>query len=107
MDANLQKYILENCVSISEHKLFAQYDEMLNEAYSFGDVGGAFVHMLPSEVLEKVDRVAYHTGFCDWLDMMIKDGEIEEIEGEYYTTKSVEDATTDWEILKENAEAEE
>lgn len=106
MDANLQKYILENCVPISEHKLMETYDDMLDECFSFGSVGGVFVYMRPSEVLEKVDNVAYHSGFCDWLDDEIRNDVIQEIEGEYYRVRDVDAAIDDWETLREEEEAE-
>ncbi len=44
------------------------YDDFLDEIYSFESLGGIFAYMLPSNVLEKCDPVAYRCGFTDWLD---------------------------------------
>ena len=44
------------------------YDEMLDECYSFGNVGGPFMCMQPSRVLKEIDPTAYRCGFNDWMD---------------------------------------
>ncbi len=44
------------------------YDDFLDEIYSFESLGGIFACMLPSNVLQKCDPIAYRCGFTDWLD---------------------------------------
>lgn len=68
----------------------AQYREMLDDCYSFDSVGGPFAHMSPSRVLEEVDPVAFRCGFNDWIDAELGET-IEEIGGEYYDKREVED----------------
>jgi chaperonin cofactor prefoldin len=59
-----------------------QYDEMLDECYSFDSVGGIFANMQPSRVLRECDEVAYRCGKSDWLDGM--SDQWVEINGNYY-----------------------
>ena len=85
----------------------ALYDEMLDECYSFASVGGPFASMSPSRVLAEVDPVAYRCGKNDWEDAESRD-RWEEIDGEYYDRREVEelrDQITD-EIEAEAAEDE-
>lgn len=55
---------------MTEDEAYNLYDDMLDEVYSsyFESMGGIFATMTPSNVLEKVDKIAYHCGFSDWLD---------------------------------------
>lgn len=66
-----------------------QYRDMLDDCYSFKDVGGPFEHMQPSRILEEVDPVAYRCGYADWLDGELGQT-IEEIDGEYWDYEEVE-----------------
>jgi hypothetical protein len=44
------------------------YDDMLDDVYSFEEVGGPFAYFLPSKVLEEMDPTAYRCGKADFLD---------------------------------------
>ena len=61
----LHDRIKDECTEVDVHDA---YDEFLDEVYSFESIGGIFATMLPSNVLEKCDPVAYRCGFSDWLD---------------------------------------
>ena len=85
------------------------YDDMLDECYSFDSVGGPFATMSPARVLAEVDPVAYQCGKSDWLDGESRD-EWEEIDGEYYDQREVEelrDEVTDELDAEEEEEEEE
>jgi hypothetical protein len=58
------------------------FDEFLDEQYELIKVAGLEYQV--SDVLKNVDPVAYRCGLADWLDAMVEDGFIKEIEGEYY-----------------------
>ena len=45
-----------------------EFDRYLNETYSFGDVGGPYVYLIPSTVLKKCSPVDYDCYQVDWLD---------------------------------------
>jgi hypothetical protein len=44
----------------------ARYDEMLDECYPLVQIGT--LSYSPSQVLKKVDPIAYQCGMSDWLD---------------------------------------
>lgn len=75
----------------------ARFDAILDESYSFKDVGGPFTYMQPSQVLKEMDPTAYRCGVNDMEDAE----EWVEIKGEYYEREDVErvieDAKTDLE----------
>lgn len=50
-----------------------QYNDMLDESYSFECVGGIFADMQPSRVLELVDPIAYREGFSEYVDSLYTD----------------------------------
>lgn len=68
----------------------SRYDDMLDECYSFEDVGGPFASMLPSNVLSECDPVAYRCGFNDWIDGELGES-CAEFEGEYYDLEALRD----------------
>lgn len=79
------------------------YNEMLDECYSFASVGGPFASMRPHQVLEEVDPTAYRCGKNDWEDGESRDS-WEEIDGEYYDRREVEELRDQ---ITEEIEAEE
>lgn len=68
-----------------------RYRQMLNDCYSFDQIGGPFAYMSADRVLEEMDPVAYRCGFNDWLD----GEEVWEIDGEYYDEREVENILED------------
>ena len=58
------------------------FKESIDDA--FGPVIVLGIEMSQSEVLLKVDPIAYHTAFDDWLDMATGSGAIIEQGFEYY-----------------------
>lgn len=75
-------YIVDNAVEID---LDQRYEDMLDECYSFKDVGGPFAHMLPSQVLKEMDPTAFSCGRNDY-----SDGDTVEIRGNDYERSEVE-----------------
>lgn len=53
--------------NISLNEALNQYDDMLDEIYSFERVGGIFSNMQPSMILRTCDITAYNVGFSDWV----------------------------------------
>lgn len=96
---DLIDYIKENCTPIDRE---ARFDQMLDEAYDFSNVGGPFAHMVPSQVLKEMDPTAYRCGVNDYVD-----GEdTYEIDGDTYDQKEVDDARDQFvDALNEEAES--
>jgi len=67
----------------------AQFDDMLDECYSFDSVGGPFACMSPSSVLKEVDPVAYRCGVNDYFGT---DDSFQEVAGETYRADEVSTA---------------
>lgn len=84
---NLIAHITAECTVVD---VDSQYDEMLDECYSFEKVGGIFAHMLPSRVLRECDEVAYRCGKNDWLDSERE--RLIEVDNNYYDADEVENA---------------
>jgi hypothetical protein len=58
------------------------FDEFLDEQYELIKVAGLEYQV--SDVLKSVDPVAYRCGLADWLDAMVEDRIIKEVDGKYY-----------------------
>lgn len=67
---------------LSETVLECMFDEMLDDVYGAIDICG--LEYDASVALVKVDEVAYRTGYHDWLDVMVTDDNIIELNGNYY-----------------------
>jgi hypothetical protein len=88
-----------------------RFRDVLDECYSFKDVGGPFAHMSPSAVLEEMDPIAFRCGVNDYLD----DENVDEYEGdgesyehdELQALRDQAEEEIDAEIADEEAEAEE
>ena len=52
IDTEIAERVKADCTSIDRE---ARFSEMIDECYSFVDVGGPFAHMTPSRVLLEVD----------------------------------------------------
>lgn len=48
--------------------------EMLNETYSFKQIGGPFTHMSAGDVLKEYDYAAFRETMNNYQDQMIRDG---------------------------------
>lgn len=71
---------------ISERKAQRLFDGMLDDCYPMVEFGS--LSFLPSNVLRKMDPVAYHESFCEYVDNMVEEGTY--VEG--YTDHEVESA---------------
>lgn len=87
IEKRLAERVADDLTAIDTQTL---YDEMLDECYSFESVGGPFASMSPSRVLAEVDPVAYRCGKNDWEDGESRES-WEEIDGEYYDRREVEE----------------
>jgi hypothetical protein len=83
--AELETKIAADCTPVDRE---AAFNDMLDECYSFADVGGPFAHMLPSRVLLECDPVAHRCGVNDYADGM----EWVEVGSETYQQDDVEAA---------------
>lgn len=63
--SRLEAFITEELTAPDLEEL---YDSMLDDCYSFKQVGGPFENMSPSRVLKEVDPIAYRCGLNDWAD---------------------------------------
>lgn len=82
--AELIAKINEEVKFTSDAELHRQYDECLDQE---GQVSVGCLKYWPSMILKNVDKVAYRTGFNDWLDGQ----DYIEIDGEQYPKDEVED----------------
>jgi hypothetical protein len=78
-------HILAECSKIDVER---QFDDMLDECYSFEKVGGPFEGMSPSSVLRLCDETAHRCGLNDWADG--QRDQWTEIDGDWYETREVE-----------------
>lgn len=84
--AKLISYVESECSAVDQEK---QYDDMLDEIYSFDSVGGPFGSMSPSRVLKEVDPIAYRCGMNDYYGT---DDSYVEIGSALYEKREVEKA---------------
>lgn len=68
----MYEYYDEDGFGITGDEAHDQYNDMLNDCYDEVSVGG--MTWTPSEVLEKMDPVAYRCGFNDFEDSQLQDG---------------------------------
>ena len=68
---------------LTEEELYNMYDEDLDNIYD--DINVAGMEYPTSEILKKVDNVAYRCGFNDWLDSRVRDEQILEQNNKYYS----------------------
>lgn len=81
----LEAHVVDNCTAI-DHE--ATFDAMLDECYSFENVGGPFACMTPSRVLKETDPTAYRCGVTDYMDSL---GTVE-VNGDDYDPEDAEKA---------------
>lgn len=86
----LTKHIEAECKIVDRE---SQFDDMLDECYSFASVGGPFASMSPSSVLKEVDPTAYRCGVNDYFGT---DDTYTEFSGETYRMEDLESAKTEF-----------
>ncbi len=69
-----------------------RFRDMLDEIYDFDNVGGPFSHMLPSEVLEEMDPIAFRCGCADHSSSE----DWYEINGDQYEIREVDEAADEY-----------
>lgn len=62
------------------------YDDMLDDTYGVVSIAG-LEYSTTSDALKRLDPIAYRCGLSDYIDSLLTDGEIEEIDGDYYATR--------------------
>lgn len=77
-------YVTENAEKVDVEQA---YSDMLDDCYSFREVGGPFASMSPSRVLQECDPVAFRCGVSDHADA----ADFIEIAGDYYQERHVEE----------------
>jgi len=87
----LVAHVIAECRAIDTD---SQYDDMLNEVFSFDSVGGCFSHMTPSHVLKECDPVSYRCGKNDWLDG--QRDQWTEVGNYYFSNDEIDDAKTEF-----------
>jgi hypothetical protein len=80
----LLDHVTSECNSIDMEQRFR---DLLDECYSFDSVGGPFVHLLPSRVLEEMSPTDFRCGVAD----MDTSGMVE-IREEHYDHSEVEES---------------
>lgn len=91
----LTDHVVSECSAID---MESRFRELLDELYTFDNVGGPFAHMQPSRVLEEMDPVAFRCGVSD-----MDTSEMNEVRGDWYDSREV-DAARDGFIDKLRAE---
>jgi hypothetical protein len=85
LQRKIEEHIARECTAIDREERF---DNMLDECYSFTEVGGPFAHMSPSSVLRYCDPTTYRCGVNDYED---SEGWVE-VGGDYYEQEEAEEA---------------
>lgn len=83
----LIEHIKDNCRAIDTD---SAYDDMLDDCYSLETVGGPFAYMSASNVLSKLDPIAYRCGSSDYTDSQREVWA--EVDGDYYERREAEKA---------------
>lgn len=73
------KKIIENRDIVDIESL---YNDMLDEVYGVVSIAG--LEYSTSDALKRLDPIAYQCGLNDYIDSLLNDGELEEIDGDYY-----------------------
>ena len=82
--SELETRIAADCKTVDREGFF---NDMLDECYSFANVGGPFAHMSPSRVLLECDPVAHRCGVDDYADGQ----DWVEVRGETYQQSDVDE----------------
>lgn len=81
----IEEYIIEklseefNCIDIEE-----ETKDMLDETYSFANIGGPFQYMSAGDVLEQYDHVAFREEVNNYLDLQVQDNNWVEYNDRYW-----------------------
>lgn len=77
------------------------YRDVLDESGSV-EVGG--LSFMPSDIIEKLDPVAFRCGVNDYADSLINETITDEIDGEYYDLREAQDIVDEVETELEELE---
>ncbi|NBW23409.1 MAG: hypothetical protein EBR82_87260, partial [Caulobacteraceae bacterium] len=77
------------------------YREVLDESGAV-EIGG--LSFMPSDIIEKLDPVAFRCGVNDYADSLINDTITDEIDGEYYDLRDAQDIVDEVEAELEELE---
>lgn len=83
----IEKEIKYNCSPIDTEELFR---DIIDESYTFYEVGGLFRSMVPSRVLEECDPTAFRCGHLDYVDSLMRDGCYLEIDETLYGQEAID-----------------
>lgn len=75
--------------SLSNYELEQRYEDMLDECCGMVAIAG--LEYSTGSALKAIDPVAYRGGFNDWLDAEISEGNLFELDGEYYDEEPTEE----------------
>lgn len=67
---------------IHDYELEDMYNDMLDECYPITEICG--LQYTTSDIYKSVDPIAYKCGLADFIDSLITDGIISEIDGKYF-----------------------
>jgi hypothetical protein len=77
------------------------YRELLDESGAV-EIGG--LSFMPSDIIEKLDPVAFRCGVNDYADSLINDTITDEIDGNYYDLREAQDVVDEVEAELEEVE---
>lgn len=69
-------YYNDDYQEVSDEQLSTMYDDLLDEVHAWPKVG--YCEVSPSEFLKEHDPIGYRTGFSDYVDSLMQDGELYE-----------------------------
>jgi hypothetical protein len=87
-------HIENNCNPIDDDDLHELYDNMLDEVYPECKIAG--LSYSTSHALKEIDPTAYRCGFSDWLDAETSDGQLVEIDNNYYRSDDIDASLRDY-----------
>jgi hypothetical protein len=70
--------------------LHAYLDELMDDTYTFDQVGGPFAYMLPSQVFREVDPIGYKEALLEQRNFLLEEGEAVEVGEDLYWKSEVE-----------------
>lgn len=72
------EYWNANGDELTDYDLESMYDDALGDAYGDAEIAGCTFST--GRALRELDPIAYQTGFCDWLDARISDGDVLDVD---------------------------
>lgn len=99
MNEELLEYLEDNYEPVDTDK---EYDDYLDNNYSFHNVGGPFTYLVPSKVLKEMSPTDYRIDKQEFLD----NSDLMPLGTEYWRKNDYEDAESELEAEKEEDDAE-